>query len=52
MEFTIYGDDKTGISIKKDIRLEFRWELGAVDVDYGYDDLVGFTDVFNSFASA
>ena len=59
MEFTIYGDDKTGISIKKDIRLEFRWELGSVDVNYdcddysGYDDaVVGFADVFDSFAPA
>lgn len=65
VEFTIYGNDKTGISIefdpiiKKDIRLEFRWELGAVDVNYdcddysGYDDaVVGFADVFDSFAPA
>ena len=64
MGFTIYGDDKTGISIhidpifKKDIRLEFRYELGAVDIptgdeqsfSTGYDDaIVGFADDSHSF---
>ena len=64
MKFTLYGDDKTGISIhvdpiiKKDIRLEFRYELGAVEIptgdeqsfSTGSDDAsVGFTDDSNSF---
>ncbi len=67
MGVTIYGDDKTGISIhidpifKKDIRLEFKWELGAFErptgdeqsfsTGYdGYDDaIVGFIDDSNSF---
>ena len=64
MGVTIYGDDKTGISIhidpifKKDIRLEFKWELGAFERPTGDeqsfstcsdDAIVGFIDDSNSF---
>ena len=45
MRFTIYNDEKTGTEIslkidpilKKDISLEFRYKLGAVEIPAGYE---------------